>query len=230
MLQSCHILAIDLVGYASTIAKGVGFGVTLSFVAGPAMFALIQTSLTNGFKAGVHLALGISLSDIFMVFLTLLGFSSLMDNPQSKMILSIAGGIVMVLFGVYTYMRKTVSKDPVIASTVEFKKKKTSYLPYIGKGFLFNIANPSVWVYWLIPVGIASSFTAREQSYLFMISLLVTILSFDILKCAISYKLKTILTPNILHIVNKVVGVILMAVGVYFIVSEFLPKEIVEIF
>ncbi len=230
MLQSCHILAIDLVGYASTIAKGVGFGVTLSFVAGPAMFALIQTSLTNGFKAGVHLALGISLSDIFMVFLTLLGFSSLMDNPQSKMILSIAGGIVMVLFGVYTYMRKTVSKDPGITSAVDFKKKKTSYLPYIGKGFLFNIANPSVWVYWLIPVGIASSFTAREQSYLFMISLLVTILSFDILKCAISYKLKTILTPNILHIVNKVVGVILMAVGVYFIVSEFLPKEIVEIF
>jgi len=230
MLQSCHILAIDLVGYASTIAKGVGFGVTLSFVAGPAMFALIQTSLTNGFKAGVHLAFGISLSDIFMVFLTLLGFSSLMDNPQSKMILSIAGGIVMVLFGVYTYMRKTVSKDPGITSAVDFKKKKTSYLPYIGKGFLFNIANPSVWVYWLIPVGIASSFTAREQSYLFMISLLVTILSFDILKCAISYKLKTILTPNILHIVNKVVGVILMAVGVYFIVSEFLPKEIVEIF
>ena len=68
------------------------------------------------------------------------------------------------------------------------------------------------------------------ESYLFMISLLVTILSFDILKCAISYKLKTILTPKILHIVNKVVGVILMAVGLYFIVSEFLPKEIVEMF
>lgn len=229
MLQHCQILAINFAEYASTIVKGVGFGVTLSFVAGPAMFALIQTSLTNGFKAGVHLALGISLSDIFMVFLTLFGISSLMDNPQSKIVLSVVGGVVMVVFGVFTYMRKTVKKDPTITSAVELQKKPF-YLPYIGKGFLFNIANPSVWVYWLIPVGIASSFPEREQSYLFMVSLLVTILSFDILKCAISYKLKTILTPKILHILNQVVGVILIAVGVYFIVSEFLPKEIVEMF
>lgn len=229
MLQHCQILAINFAEYASTIVKGIGFGITLSFVAGPAMFALIQTSLTNGFKAGVHLALGISLSDIFMVFLTLFGISSLMDNPQSKIVLSVVGGVVMVVFGVFTYMRKTVKKDPTITSAVELQKK-TFYLPYIGKGFLFNIANPSVWVYWLIPVGIASSFPEREQSYLFMVSLLVTILSFDILKCAISYKLKTILTPKILHILNQVVGVILIAVGVYFIVSEFLPKEIVEMF
>ena len=229
MLQHCQILAINFAEYASTIVKGVGFGVTLSFVAGPAMFALIQTSLTNGFKAGVHLALGISLSDIFMVFLTLFGISSLMDNPQSKIVLSVVGGVVMVVFGVFTYMRKTVKKDSTITSAVELQKKPF-YLPYIGKGFLFNIANPSVWVYWLIPVGIASSFPEREQSYLFMVSLLVTILSFDILKCAISYKLKTILTPKILHILNQVVGVILIAVGVYFIVSEFLPREIVEMF
>ena len=229
MLQHCQILAINFAEYASTIVKGIGFGITLSFVAGPAMFALIQTSLTNGFKAGVHLALGISLSDIFMVFLTLFGISSLMDNPQSKIVLSVVGGVVMVVFGVFTYMRKTVKKDPTITSAVELQKKPF-YLPYIGKGFLFNIANPSVWVYWLIPVGIASSFPEREQSYLFMVSLLVTILSFDILKCAISYKLKTILTPKILHILNQVVGVILIAVGVYFIVSEFLPKEIVEMF
>lgn len=229
MLQHCQILAINFAEYASTIVKGVGFGVTLSFVAGPAMFALIQTSLTNGFKAGVHLALGISLSDIFMVFLTLFGISSLMDNPQSKIVLSVVGGVVMVVFGVFTYMRKTVKKDPTITSAVELQKKPF-YLPYIGKGFLFNIANPSVWVYWLIPVGIASSFPEREQSYLFMVSLLVTILSFDILKCAISYKLKTILTPKILHILNQVVGVILIGVGIYFIVSEFLPKEIVEMF
>lgn len=229
MLQHCQILAINFAEYASTIVKGIGFGITLSFVAGPAMFALIQTSLTNGFKAGVHLALGISLSDIFMVFLTLFGISSLMDNPQSKIVLSVVGGVVMVVFGVFTYMRKTVKKDPTITSAVELQKK-TFYLPYIGKGFLFNIANPSVWVYWLIPVGIASSFPEREQSYLFMVSLLVTILSFDILKCAISYKLKTILTPKILHILNQVVGVILIGVGIYFIVSEFLPKEIVEMF
>ena len=229
MLQHCQILAINFAEYASTIVKGIGFGITLSFVAGPAMFALIQTSLTNGFKAGVHLALGISLSDIFMVFLTLFGISSLMDNPQSKIVLSVVGGVVMVVFGVFTYMRKTVKKDPAITSAVELQKK-TFYLPYIGKGFLFNIAKPSVWVYWLIPVGIASSFPEREQSYLFMVSLLVTILSFDILKCAISYKLKTILTPKILHIINQIVGVILIGVGIYFIVSEFLPKEIVEMF
>lgn len=224
MLQHCHILAINFAEYASTIVKGISFGITLSFIAGPAMFALIQTSLSNGFKAGVHFALGISISDIVMVFLTLLGFSSLMNNSQSKLILSVAGGIVMVFFGIYTYMRKTVKKDSNVASAVELQKKPF-YLPYIGKGFLFNIANPSVWVYWLIPVGIASAFPQREQSYMFMIALLVTILTFDILKCAISYKLKTILTPQVIHVINKIVGVILVGVGIYFIIGEFIPHD-----
>ena len=224
MLLHCQILATIYTEYISTIIKGVGFGVTLSFIAGPAMFALIQTSLSNGFKAGVHFAFGISISDIVMVFLTLLGFSSLMDNPKSKIILSVIGGIIMVIFGIFTYMRRTVKKDSNIESPIELQKKPF-YLPYIGKGFLFNIANPSVWVYWLIPVGIASSFPEREQSYMFMIALLATVLTFDILKCAISYKLKTILTPKVIHVINKVVGVILVGVGVYFIISEFIPHD-----
>ena len=224
MLQHCQILAINYIDYVYTIIKGVGFGVTLSFIAGPAMFALIQTSLTNGFKAGVHFAIGISLSDITMVFLSLLGFSSLMDSPKYKIIISTVGGAVMILFGLYTYMKKTVKKES-IDTTVEFPKKPF-YGAYMGKGFLFNIANPSVWVYWLIPVGIASAFPEREQSYLFMISLLLTILTFDVLKCAVSYKLKTVLTPKIIHIINKIVGIVLVVVGIYFIISEFIPAPV----
>jgi small neutral amino acid transporter SnatA (MarC family) len=75
-------------------------------------------------------------------------------------------------------------------------------------------------------VGIASAFPEREQSYLFMISLLLTILTFDVLKCAVSYKLKTVLTPKIIHIINKIVGIVLVVVGVYFIISEFIPAPV----
>ena len=112
-------------------------------------------------------------------------------------------------------MKKTVKKES-IDTTVEFPKKPF-YGAYMGKGFLFNIANPSVWVYWLIPVGIASAFPEREQSYLFMISLLLTILTFDVLKCAVSYKLKTVLTPKIIHIIKLIKSYIFQMVQKFFL-------------
>ena len=209
------------------IIEGVLMGLGLSFVVGPALFALIQTSLTSGFKAGVRFAIGISISDILMVSLVTLGVSTLFESGSSRNIISIVGGIIMIVFGVFTFFQKVPQKGKSIQTSTGM-----SYLKYIGKGFLFNIANPGVWFYWVMPVGIAATMgsvplggnvvlTPCESSLLFLVALLAAVFTCDVLKCAIAYKLKTILLPKVIHVINKIVGVILIVFGVYLVVTVF---------
>lgn len=222
----------------SIILKGIVMGVTLSFVTGPAMFALMQTSLTSGFKSGVRFAVGISISDIIMVFLVLFGISALLDTPQYKMIFAIVGGIIMIFFGIFTFMQKVkadsgknIKPEHVIDAEKEKHRIKRriikilNALKFTGKGFLFNIANPGVWFYWTVPVSVAIALGDTKSSVIFMISLLATTLACDILKCAIAYKLKTILVPKLIQIINRIVGIALMVFGVYLAINEFVSLD-----
>ena len=202
-------------------------GLGLSCVIGPAFFSLIQTSLTSGFKAGLRFAIGISLSDILVVSLVSFGVATLLENGNSKMIISIVGGVIMIVFGVFTFLQKVPQKGKQVAPSTT----GMSYLKFVGKGFLFNIANPGVWIYWVMPVGVAATMggvniggialTPRQSSMVFLVALLLAVLSCDILKCAIAYKLKTVLQPKVIHAINKVVGVILIIFGIYLAVTAF---------
>lgn len=217
------------------IIKGVLMGLGLSCIIGPALFALIQTSLTSGFKAGVRFAMGISLSDIVIVSLVNFGVSQFMDNPRSMMIFSIIGGIVMIIFGVFTFLQKEPQKEPKAKGKLDNHTQSLgmSYLKTMGKGFLFNIANPGVWLYWVVmvmPVCVAtreqvsigsSTLTTRQTSLMFLAAILATMLTCDILKCAIAYTLKTVLLPKVIHVINKILGIILIGFGIYMVLNEF---------
>jgi len=45
------------------VFNGVIYGLVLAVLVGPVFFTLIQTSIERGFKSGVYVAIGISLSD-----------------------------------------------------------------------------------------------------------------------------------------------------------------------
>ena len=79
------------------IVQGVILGFTLSmlFGFGPALLALVQTSIHRGFWSGVLLATGVFVSDIVLVGLSFLGAIKILDDPGNKMIFGIAGGILL---------------------------------------------------------------------------------------------------------------------------------------
>mgnify|MGYP001062136256 CR=1 FL=1 len=83
------------------IAQGVILGFTLSvlFGFGPALIALVQTSIHRGFWSGVLLAAGVFLSDVVLVGLSFLGAIRILDNPENKMVFGIAGGILLGCLG-----------------------------------------------------------------------------------------------------------------------------------
>ena len=207
------------------IFKAVFLGITLSFVTGPAMFSLIQTSLNNGFKSGACFAGGIFVSDAFLIAFTFFGFASLIQEPKTKSIISVLGGVILIIFGTYTFLKKNISsaKSRNINTTY-----KNGFIRYFSKGFLFNLVNPGVWFFWLIPVGIATGYHSIQLSVIFLSVMLLTIFCFDLMKSLIAYKLKAVLTEKVIFVINKVIGILLIIFGAYLIISLFVTFTLPE--
>ena len=202
------------------ITQGILFGLTLSLMVGPSFFKIIQTSISKGFRSSSHMAIGVSVSDVIMVFIAWYGLSTVFESPQAKSITSIVGGIIIIGFGIFTATRKHITPSPHTLI-----KKNNTRLKYLTQGLVFNIANPSTWLFWLIPVGMANSYNNRTEQIIFLLSILLTNLCMDIIKCAISNELKKFLTDNVITIINRVVGIILIVFGIYLTLSPFLPSN-----
>jgi len=122
--------------------EGIILGITVSLSLGPALLALIQTSIKHGVKTGIFLALGIFFSDLIVVFGVYFGASQIATNPGSNLVFGLIGGGILLIFGLFTITRKVHLTEQVEAIQ-EIKVKKRGVLPYFFKGFILNIANPS---------------------------------------------------------------------------------------
>ena len=121
--------------------EGVILGVTLAVLFGPALFALIQTSVHRGARSGALLAVGIFFSDLTLVFLCFIGALQIISNEQNRLVFGIISGFILIGYGIFTFKR-TVS---VMNNGTAVAEKKPGWVTYILKGFFLNIANPFVW-------------------------------------------------------------------------------------
>ena len=79
----------------NAILLGLGYGLGLAFLPGPAFFKLIQTSLEKGFKPAAFIAAGIAVSDFIYVVLVYSGISSIIENDTFKFSLGAGGGCLL---------------------------------------------------------------------------------------------------------------------------------------
>lgn len=199
------------------ITEGIVLGITLAILTGPAFFALLQTSIRNGYRSGIAFAVGIFISDTILVLLSCFGVLKLFNNPSNNLIMGIMGGTILIMFGVFNIFQK----HPLEMEDGKTEMGKilfpTTTLPVIAlKGFAINIINPFVIIFW---IGVVSVESARYQfSQIDMISLfsatLLTVFATDILKALAAQKITSFLSPNVLLWINRIAGVILIVCGV----------------
>jgi threonine/homoserine/homoserine lactone efflux protein len=210
---------------------------------GPALFMLLQTSLHRGFRYGCYFAMGIFASDALALFLVWRGVSQLLgEDPFSNIWFSMIGGIILMLFGAYTFMKpavkaknKNFDKEKAIdIAEAELPKmskelvqelfpddRPSKWYVYLIKGFVSNIINPGVWFIWISAmVTVTSSYHGRDI-FSFFAATLITLFSFDTLKSYIADRLKNFLKPHIIHRINQIIGAILILFGIYLVISSF---------
>ncbi len=203
--------------------EGLILGLTVAITLGPAMFALLQTSVKHGVKIGIFLALGIFASDLALVVGCYFGASQIVTNAKYHLILGIIGGIIMTTFGIYTFFKK-VPKTEQVEAISEIKVKKPGPLAYFFKGFLLNIANPFLWVFWITSVlAITATYGGdRRAVALFFTGTLATVLATDILKSILANKIKILGNPMVKLWMNRAVGLLFMIFGAFIIAGSLL--------
>ena len=207
------------------LIEGCILGLTLAifFGFGPALFALIQTTIHRGFFPGLLLAIGIFLSDLALVTLCFLGAIQIINKPENHLAFGIISGIVLIIFGIVTYTRK-IQLGTENNQNKDIKIQTPSFITYILKGFFLNFANPFVWIFWMgVVVGITANYGADIRSLvIFFSASLLTVLATDILKCFASYKIKRFLTTYIMQWINRIAGIGLVLFGIFLILRVLL--------
>lgn len=202
------------------VFEGMILGITVSISLGPALVALLQTSIKHGIKTGIILALGIFTSDFFVVVGAYFGASQIVINPTTHIIFGLIGGMVLIIFGIISIIRKVNLKEQVGVIT-EIKVKRPGVFRYYFKGFILNIANPGVWAFWITSVlAIASSYRGQKLAItIFFAGTLGTILTTDILKCILANKIKVANNPHVKLWINRIVGSIFVLFGIFVIIN-----------
>jgi threonine/homoserine/homoserine lactone efflux protein len=203
--------------------EGLVLGITVAITLGPALVALLQTSIKHGIKTGIFLAMGIFTSDFFLVVAAFFGVSEIITAPKYHLVFGILGGLLMITFGIYNFFRKVPLKERVEVIS-EIHVKRPGVLPYFFKGFLLNVANPSLWFFWIFwVVSINSTYGGDRKSVaMFFAGALGMILATDILKCILANKIKVLGNPKVKHWVNRIVGILFFIFGAFIITGTLL--------
>lgn len=200
--------------------QGILFGLMVAITLGPAFFSLLQTSINKGFKAGVSMAIGISLSDLTLIFLSYMGISRLINNPDNQLIVGIIGGLVLAIFGLVTFTRKPGVHLP---NSKELQKPGSEGLSnpfaFAVKGYFLNIANPFLIIFWMGIMSFVSTNYGMEFKTvaIFFSGTIITIFGTDLIKSFVGNRIKKYLKYSVLLWFNRIVGLILMGSAVVLI-------------
>ena len=202
-----------------------GIALSLFFSFGPAFFGLIQNSIQYGFRKAMAFAIGVSLSDIIVVFLMLTVLKNLdMEAALHNVYVASIGGAIIAILGVYTFRKKAVAAADA-KSRVKFRDDGNTRMRHLVlQGFLLNIFNPFIWIYWVSVITLLSGEMelAAAERYVFFAGLLGGTLGTDLLKCRLASLLQQWFTAKVLNAFNKGVGLALIAFAIYLIVAMIL--------
>ena len=208
------------------ILTGLPWGIFLSFMIGPVFFILIETSITKGFRAALAFDLGVVLGDIFFIGIAYLGSYRLIASLKDKPALFIFGGILMVAYGIISFVKlKKQAKIQYEAIDDEIIKK--NYGSLLAKGFFLNIINIGVLGFWLaIIISVGPKLEMQTPRMMtFFTSVIVTYLLVDCLKIVLAKQLKSKLTPTNILKIKKAISIVLIVFGVILISQGWFPKE-----
>jgi len=203
------------------IQAGIPLGILLAFVVGPVFFVVLETAALRGVKSALLLDLGVITADAF--FLTIAYFSSfqLLDNLNNQPGLFVFGGAVLSVYGLVLIFKKESPHE------LDQKPSSGDYITLFVKGFLLNIINIGVLVFWLGVVIVVGPTMDNNPSRLgvFFGTVLSTYLLVDFFKILLAKQLKSKLTPTRVTRIKKGIGLLLVASGLFLMVKGFLPQE-----
>jgi threonine/homoserine/homoserine lactone efflux protein len=208
------------------ILTGLPWGIFLSFMVGPVFFILLETSITKGFRAAMAFDLGVVLGDLFFIAIAYLGSYRLIQSLKDKPALFIFGGIIMLAYGLISFIRLK-NEEKIDDEEIDRDIIKRNYGSLFIKGFLLNVINIGVLGFWLaVIISVGPKLEMQNtRMFTFFTSVIITYLLVDCLKILLAKQLKSKMTPTNIVKIKKGISIVLMVFGVVLITQGWFPKE-----
>jgi threonine/homoserine/homoserine lactone efflux protein len=204
--------------------KGIVTGFILSIMIGPVFFVLLETSIRKGVRAALALDLGVLLSDLVYILIAYVFYSEVatLNSGEKSGLLKIIGGSLFMLFAFITFFKKV--KEIKVDAVGKIVQKPSDYVMLSLKGFLLNLANPMVIFYWFSVMTLAEKNTNAPDNqegsiFFFILVLLITFFSFDLLKIFGAKKLRPLVTYKVLVTLNRLIGIVFFGFGIFLIIK-----------
>ena len=205
-------------------------GFFMAFMIGPVFFMLIQTSILRGARAAIAFDIGVILGDITFILIAYYGSRSLLEKIKDDPRLFFIGGLVLIIYGLITYLDKSNKKEDIKPDDIEIPVLKNNYLRLFIKGFFLNFINIGVLAFWLGLVVVIGPTLDMDQNSIFWYFATV-ILGYcvtDIIKILLAKQLKDKMTPFVIYRIKRTMGILLMVFGLVLMLKGFIPNEDIE--
>ncbi|MCX8522650.1 LysE family translocator [Chryseobacterium formosus] len=197
-------------------AIGLGFMLSLVFI-GPIFFLLIETSFTRGPKHALALDFGVITADLLCIIAAYYASADIVDlidkHPGFYRITS----ILILTYGIIMMVTKTKMHMPG-----EEKIISQNYFKTFLNGFLLNLLNVGVILFWLVTViGVRNQYPDTETLILYLAIVITTYLLIDFAKIFLAKQFHDRLTQKLANNIRKGVGVVLIIFSFFIFLQSF---------
>lgn len=194
------------------LLKGITLGLLLSISVGPVIFSIIKQSINNGTRGGMAFVAGVSASDLALVLISNVFTELFKSLSNLRLEIGIAGSIFLIAMGIYFLFFKKVPVNDQ-GQHLMAQIRGMDYAKIALSGFLMNVLNPAIFLFWITTSTTLISHTVQERILIFTVCLLV-VLAGDTAKVLLAGKIRNRLTPHNIHILNRINGIILIGFGI----------------
>ena len=209
------------------ILTAIPLGIFLSFLIGPVFFVLLETSAVKGFRAAFLFDLGVVLADVFFIAIAYFSSYRLIQSIKNDPAIFIFGGILMLTYGLISFIRLRKIKHTHDDEEIEIVLVKTNYLELFIKGFLLNFINVGVLLFWfLILITIGPKLELETSRMItFFSTVILTYLIVDIGKILLAKQLKHKMTPKNILSIKKIISLLLILFGLAIMLQGWFPSD-----
>lgn len=200
------------------IFSAIGLGLMLSLVfIGPVFFLLIETSLSRGHRHALALDLGVITGDVLLIMVAFFSSHDLLDIIDRHPSFYRITAFIILIYGLYMIMSKAR-----LHMAGEEKLISSNYLRTFLNGFLLNVINIGVVVFWLITViSIRKQYPETGEFVIYMAVVLATFFTIDLLKIYLARLFHDKVSATLVNKIRAFVGSILLIFSIIIFLKSF---------
>ena len=208
----------------SEFLPAVFLGLILSFTIGPVFFTILEISVSKGFKAAVFFNLGVVFSEIVFFAIAYASTSSLLESIQENPSWKVLGGVLLTFYALVTLFGMYQNKEKTEEFSFDNDKASPNLIKNVIRGFLLNIINFAVLVFWiLIVANYGPEFKETKYKLVIFFSVIVgTYFSIDLGKIYLAQQLKKSLTKKVISKIKVAVNTFILIIGLVLIFKGFI--------